>query len=261
MNFALPTLTLLFLLTPGLIFRRFYYTGEFSEEYFKATFSDLLTSTIIPSIFINFLAYCCVMKWYVLNTSTFSVLISGTDDADQINTALNSIYNFKGQLLLYLLLTCFLGAVFGIVTKYLVRKHKIDRRHQMFRFSNQWHYLFTAEILDFPGFRGLTDQVEIRYLDVLVDTAAGSIIYSGSLEHYILNKQGGIDSIYLSEVKRRYLNDDETVSKESSYYFLPGEFFIIPFNQIKNLHITYYAVETNQQIEQKVNNLDPSIIE
>lgn len=258
MSFALPTLTLLYLLTPGILFRRFYFTGEFSKQYFKATFSDLLISTILPSVLIQLASYSCVMDWYTLDTKVFSVLVSGTDDPQQINYALANIHDFKIQIVLYLVLTSSLGGLLGWISKLIVRKFKLDRRHKVFRFSNQWHYLFSGEILDYPKILGNSEDIGLRYVDILTDTQEGSVIYSGIVDEYILSKAGGMDSVYLSNVKRRYLKDDEHDSNTNPYYFLPGQFFIIPFSQIKNMHITYYSVTAESEIQEQANKIEPS---
>lgn len=252
MSLALPTLTLLFLLTPGIIFRRFYFTGEFSEEYFKSTFSELLFSTIFPSVIINLFCYCCVMYWYPLDVSTFAVLISGTDNSNEVSEALSNVYTHKAKIVSFLIFTTCLGGASGFFIKYRIRKQKIDRRHRMFRFANRWHYLLSGEILDYPDFPGRSEDVHLRYVDILVDTEEGSVLYSGVVKDYLLNKEGGLDSIYLSEAKRRYLKDDNLQSKPNTYYFLPGNLFVIPFEHIKNIHITYYSVRSRPQVQSQL---------
>ena len=61
-------------------------------------------------------------------------------------------------------------------------------------------------------------------------------------------KKGGIDRLYLKDVRRRYLKDDQLDADEhpDKYYFMPGQFFILPFSQIINLHITYYEVAVSE---------------
>ena len=64
----------------------------------------------------------------------------------------------------------------------------------------------------------------------------------GILADYILSKEGGLDRIYLRDVKRRYLVKDKPDNDENLYYQMPGEFFVISAQQIINIHITYYSV-------------------
>jgi hypothetical protein len=144
------------------------------------------------------------------------------------------------HILSYLAVACLIGVVGGFSFRLFVRNLKWDRKHKFFRFKNHWHYLFSGELLDFPHIPGVPEEVDLKYLDVLVDTDEGSILYSGYLSEYNLNTNGGIDSIYLTKAKRRFLKQD---GEENCHYEMPGEFFVIPFQQIKNLHITYYSVE------------------
>jgi hypothetical protein len=50
--------------------------------------------------------------------------------------------------------------------------------------------------------------------------------------------------IYLSEVKRRFLSQDNYDKEKPPHYFMPGKIFAIPYEKIENLHLTYYSVET-----------------
>lgn len=94
---------------------------------------------------------------------------------------------------------------------------------------------------------GKAEELDVTYIDALVKTDEGTIIYSGLLTEYVLSKEGGIDRLYLTDVKRRYLRDDhkQTPAIDQKYYFMPGQFFVLPFHQVINLHITYYTVVVN----------------
>ncbi len=256
MSFALSTLTLLYLIAPGLVARRFYFTGEFSQQFFKTTFADLLVSAIFPNVFIHCILYSIMQNWYVLNTNVFSALISGTDDPEKIKPALENIVAFKLHILLYLFVACLFGAIAGFFSRFLIRSNKWDRSHRILRFKNNWHYLFSGEILDYPGMPGNADEIDLKAVDVLVATDEGSILYSGTLKEYILNQQGGIDAIYLGDgVRRRFLKDDN--NEDDCYYHMPGDIFMIPYNEIKNIHITYYAVEIeDKDLQNEFDNTD-----
>jgi len=154
--------------------------------------------------------------------------------------------------------------VTGFLSKWVVRKLKLDRKIKLFRFQNEWHYIFSGEILDFPKVSGEADDIDCSYVDALVRTDEGTVIYSGLLTDYILTKEGGIDRIYLSSVKRRFLKDDILNGPESQteqkpedpddkrYYYLPGQFFIIPYNMVINLHITYYKFTITSDLKEMI---------
>ena len=138
----------------------------------------------------------------------------------------------------------------GKSSKTIVRDLKIDRRIKLFRFQNYWHYLLTGEVLEFPRVHmSSTGTPDLTFVDALVHTHEGSIIYKGILEEYSLTKTGsGLETITLSNVKRRYLKSDSASrllffrKKQNPYYEIPGELFVIRYNMIINLNVTYYKV-------------------
>ena len=109
------------------------------------------------------------------------------------------------------------------------------------RFKNEWHYLVTGEILDFPHVPGEANTVDFVWVDLMVQTQEGTLLYTGVLNDYILSKENGLDRIYLSEVVRRYLTDD--YNKDRQEYEMPGNFMVFPFDKVLNMNITYYQIE------------------
>lgn len=258
MNIALATLTLLVILYPGFLFRRFYFTEEFSKEYFKQSVTDLIFSSIVPGFLIHFFGYLFFLQGRTeIDVFTIGTLLSGTSDPVKVTQAFKAVYEKALTIISYFIGVSIIGMIAGLLAKLIVRNFKLDRKFKLFRFQNEWHYIFSGEILDFPKVPGKAEDVDFSYIDVLVKTNEGTVIYSGLLADYILTKDGGIDRIYLTEVKRRSLKDDliynpdddanntATAPPDNRYYYLPGQFFIIPYNQIINLHITYYKVTVN----------------
>lgn len=245
MNFALPTLVLLILLIPGFLFRRFYYSGEFSKEYFKQNFTDLILPSLILSGIINTFCYTAIyfLGYHSEAVPSIAVLLSGTTDSIRVSSAIQILFLNLYPGLSYFLFTGVMGAVTGFLSKYLVRTYKLDRKYKLFRFQNEWHYLFSGEILDFPDIKGSAHTADFTFVDALVNTSEGSVIYTGCLSAYVLSSSTGIDRLYLSDTRRRYLKDDVKQNGQERYYEMPGEFFVLFANQIINLHISYYSVD------------------
>ncbi len=256
MNVALSTLILFLFLIPGFLFRRFYYTGEFSKQYFKQNFTDLIFPTLIPSLLFHAVGIYLINHGplannYILNVEVISGLISGVANYDQVNHSLHNIYTYSDAILGYFFYISLLSGATGFLVRVLVRNLKLDRKLKIFRFQNEWHYIFSGEILDFPRVPGKAEDLDFTYVDALVKSDEGTIIYSGLLTEYVLSKEGGIDRLYLTDVKRRYLRNDEKEKpgEESKYYYMPGQFFVLPFQHVINLHITYYTVEVSSTKE------------
>src|SRR3954462_6028356 len=116
MNIALATLTLLIILYPGFLFRRFYFTEEFSKEYFKQSVTDLIFSSILPGIFIHFLGYLIFIKGRnQIDVFTIGTLLSGTSDAEKVTRAFTAIYHNAANIIIYFLGVSFIGMVTGFL--------------------------------------------------------------------------------------------------------------------------------------------------
>ncbi|RFM28006.1 hypothetical protein [Deminuibacter soli] len=261
MNIALATLVLLIVLYPGFLFRRFYYTAEFSKEYFKQTLTDLVFASILPGFIIHIIGFELFVRGrYTFDVQTLGTLLSGTTDAGRVTGAFNGIGQHAVLIIEYFAGVSILAIAGGLLTKQFVRRLKLDRKFSLFRFQNEWHYVFSGEMLDFPDIPGTAENVDFKYVDVLMRSDEGTVIYMGVLSHYTLNKEGGIDRIYLSDVSRRYLREDEapaTGKPDNRYYDLPGEFFIIPYNLVLNMHITYYSLDLTPEKEQEIKDVTP----
>jgi hypothetical protein len=121
MDFALTTILLIFLLLPGLAFRRFYYTEEFSKEYFKESIPNFFFSTAIPSTILHIVGWQFAKQWYSFDTLTLGILFSGSDDPDHIKKAFDSIYSYILPIISYFSFLCLIAMISGKVCKALVR--------------------------------------------------------------------------------------------------------------------------------------------
>jgi hypothetical protein len=137
--------------------------------------------------------------------------------------------------------------------------NKWDRRYKDLRFQNSWHYILKGEFFDFPRSaydleEDTVEAIELVYVDVLIKTDEGTIIYDGILVDYELSKDGGLDNISLKEVQRRYLKDDpgnENIwPSKSKYYEIPGHILILKYSEIINLNFSYYKIVYDEKTEE-----------
>lgn len=128
----------------------------------------------------------------------------------------------------------------GHISRFVVRRLKLDRRIRLFRFSNEWHYLLSGEFLDFPEVPDHPEEVSFKLVNVLVSTGGQQIIYVGELIHFTLSDEGGLDNIVLKDAERRLIQDDQ---KEDRYYKIPGRYITIPYKTIININIRYFYLE------------------
>lgn len=114
------------------------------------------------------------------------------------------------------------------------------------RFNNDWHYVLSGRNLNTDD-TGPVQEVKAVYVDVLVETKEGSVLYCGLLDEFYLSEDG-VDRICLYEVYRRRFDQDIKDSErmpnksfDERYYKMPGDLFVIPYSQIRNLNLTYYG--------------------
>ena len=213
---------------------------------------DGVTSTILPSLVIHFVAYYLFVQWnYTIDIKTISILVSGTDDVSTVHHALESIQGNFSAVLNYFLVVNMLSFISGYLWKSIVRGYYLDSKFKILRFKNEWHYIFSGEILNFPKIPGQSRDIGFAYVDVVTEIDGEGYLYSGILMEYILSKEHILETICLANVRRRKISEE--VQSENDYYYIPGNFIIFKYNHIQNLNITYYnweEVGSNGEITQ-----------
>jgi hypothetical protein len=254
-NLALSTFILFLILLPGIFFRRFYYTQEFSTEYFKQTFLEIFLSGFIPSILIHALWYFFAGFFgYYVDLELFGNLLTNNPNSD----VFNNLKEFAQPILWYHLSMWGGSAAIGALSKQVVRTSGLDRRMSLLRFQNSWHYIFTGEFFEFPNSnKSLTEDrvedIELVYIDALVQTQEGSVLYEGILVDYELSKEGGLESVSLDQVQRRFLRDDRRKSfKVPKHYQIPGDLLLLKYSEIKNLNLSYYTLDRGNQEDELI---------
>jgi hypothetical protein len=260
MDIALSTIIIFIFLLPGLTFRRFYFTEEFSKQYFKISFFELFIASFLPSFFFHFIWINLIkISSYRVDLRIIGQILTSKDYPKE---AFENIQENLIAIILYLITILVFAAFSGRFCKLFIRRNKLDRTRKIFRFQNSWHYVFTGEFFEFPraAFDLIEDNVEdieFFYIDALIQLNEGAVIYDGILVDYELSKEGGLDTITLKEVRRRFIKDDpsyrknngldctefEVESASNGYYYIPGHILILPYEKILNFNISYYKIE------------------
>lgn len=175
MNLAFSSLVIFFLFVPGILFRRFYFTEEFSKQYFKPSFTELLISSFFPGILIHALVLVVYPLGYKIDYYIFGLILLGNSEDQLIQEIVSNIDHYSSEIFWYFSASILFGIVLGRLTKTIIRRTLLDRRYKLFRSKNEWHYLFSGEILDFPRVSGSYEDVDFRYVDALVQTNEGGV--------------------------------------------------------------------------------------
>ncbi len=262
MNLVFGSILLFILISPGLIFRFSYLQGTYAKLTFKVSAVEEIFWALVPALFFQLIAILFVER--ILNTSVrldiVYQLVTGNKDAD--------FTIIRGSLIFFLLYTFILlivSVASGIILRKIIRIYKLDLYLQFLRFGNEWHYLFSGEILYLTK-NVDASKIALIQVDVVVNSSEGNMIYSGTLQNFYLSKDNGLDRIYLRNVYRRKLKDDLGPNQhnvgylerhlDERYYAMPGDLFVVTYDDIINLNITYYFMpnEATEALEENESN-------
>lgn len=277
MNFLFGALLLIIILLPGVVLRASYLSTSYGKRTFKLSVADELILSLIPTLLLQGIFYA-VTNYFIINVDEQRLFYLFTN-SDKVFAQPLPDWNIL-LFLAYTLVTCTAAALLGVWARKWVQRKKLFIKYPILRFYNDWHYIFRGIILDFPGHEGDAGSVNNVWVDVITINKDDAYIYSGFLKEYYLTKDDGLDRIYLSNVRRRKLVQDaetgiagmppgagiEDLSSalgnvevdydavlqkggdvdqiaafvDDRYYFMPGDYFVIPYSEIKNINVTYY---------------------
>ncbi len=151
MQITLGFLILTFLiLFPGLIYRRFFYFGEFSKQ-FDANHSliSLLASASIPGIILLLISFFTYDK--LITPIDLGAVIDKFKDISnpeykfqlENDTPIKELLNAKVvPFMLFLYSICL---ILGIISGRMIRFSGLDIKFKLLRFHNSWFYLITGK--------------------------------------------------------------------------------------------------------------------
>ena len=236
----------LVLIVPGMIFRRCYFLSEFSKQIsIGEPVLNTMAYAIIPGALIQVVGVYCYSTW---RSPVSSERISGIYDFLAGNQGINKFSDafLKEDIYFYLILVYLVSGLLGFMFYLSVRFLKLDRKIKLLRFKNQWAYVFSSEILEFPKLRKLHPQsIQVatkgKYLfpnvDVLTRTGNDTTLYSGILKDYDIDRRdiNKLSRVYLFEANRYKRGEDGVMERKP----IPGDYLIINGDEIINLNIRY----------------------
>jgi hypothetical protein len=251
-NIAFPSILLLFLSVPGIVLRRSYFAGRFSINFIETNIINEIVYSVIPAVVLHIGYIILIQQFtsYEILVDHFGYLVAGGNDKSYLNEIFSSTKIHLLPILLYNLSLIFIAFILGTVGRNIVRSLAWDRKTDFFRFSNQWHYLFTGEFLDSKELGwDYHNKIDFILVDILVDVNGQSVIYSGKLEDYFLKPGGGLDRIIIKYPSKKTFS----VNGEDDLRDIPGNYLTIPFNRITNINTQYFNLDMleddNQSIE------------
>jgi hypothetical protein len=153
LNFAFNTVLLFLIFFSGLAFLRAYHSKEFSKNYIKKNTFDELVGGIFSGIFFQIVSVLYLTKYHEVqfDFKSLGFLLIGAKDDANISSSFLNVQSHIWKIFQYNICVIGFAAICGLVCRYLVRWLKLDRKWHFFRFSNEWHYILSGEILEFPS--------------------------------------------------------------------------------------------------------------
>jgi hypothetical protein len=268
MSLIFGSVFLFILISPGLLFRFSYLQGTYAKLNFSVSAVEEIFWAVVPTFFLHSVAILLIeslMNYSIRLDILYQLMIGETSDFEVVR---KSLFPFLAYLAIVIAISIFSGSML----RFVIRKLRLDFYLSFLRLGHEWHYLLSGEILNYPKRNTRSSSLKFlrKYLkalgrpskkiqwiqiDALMSSSEGDVIYSGILNEYYLSRDNRLDRIYLSEVYRRKFKKDLELDEEEServqhlddrYYSMPGDLFVIQYDKVLNLNITYYSDELEE---------------
>ena len=291
MSITLGSLILFVLIIfPGIVFRRLYFTGEFSKQFDHSTIWKLLYNSIVAGIIIQFLSILTanyIFKYHLSFDKIFSIIhdLSNSKQSAKMNPVTNQFLreNFN-EFIAYFFLVLLVAGLSGYILNQIVRFFDLDVKIKLFRYRNQWYYVFSGKILRFKKFKEAISTTNASEDDIDITKpilTVGNILvrlneqqtclYTGFIVDYDLkpNNISELQRIYLAEISKKSFRKPGEISDSKNYpRNIPGKFFVIPGKDIINYNINYIPslvqiakIERRKEILSKIKQIVWGIID
>lgn len=243
MNVALPAFIIFLLLLPGFVFRAHLKRAErTSLDY--SPFGEIAAEAILWALLAH-LAWLSFAFFFFHRTFDPEVLLRllASDAIGQARATSAVAQNF-GWISTYFVTLLFASYAAPKIVRHLVSKYRLDRDSApfsaVFRFHHApWYYLLTGA--DFEA----EAAPDFIVLSAIVEVAGEAILYTGLLDEFFVNSDGGLDRLVLQSVMRRPIAADKVPTKpeewhdSSRFYPIEGDYFVLRYSEAITLNVRY----------------------
>lgn len=239
-NIALSTVFyIMIFIFPGIIFRKFYFRGNFTRQFSQGNIFERFILTLFFSIIsislsvgvILFFRYILEIRF--LNSISYKTIINILNNikAEKIPDEFKTnAFDFLVLASLIYAISAFLGALLHS----LVVIFKLDIIFPVFRFNHPWHYIVTGKTME-----KIKDK---KYLytnvDVLINDGYKNTMFSGVLYDILLEKETNkVESILVKDCYKYHFPEEN--SKEYEKKLIPGSVMCFSRENIVNFNLTH----------------------
>lgn len=262
-------------LFPGVLFRKFYFFGQFGNQFEQGN----LLERFLWSLFLSFVCLTSVSIFFFLLEYLFNLHPLESINFEKISTIFESLsknefptsFSNKSDFLNFLILIFiiyFISASLGYITHNIIRTFAFDR-FSIFKFKNNWHYLSQAYKAN--GVNRKIGDVYTTFIDVLAKNNTKEELYRGILNNIILDKDDKLENIVLSNTYKfisiekietekidaieESINNEENIftlhreysNKKVYKKSIDGNLLVLANENIININFTY--VKTSNKVK------------
>ncbi len=245
MNIALSAVAISILLIPPVAFYLSLYAGNFPKpspkfSLFEGILASAVISLLIHAIAISFLS----------SEIRFDILIKvlGGDLKNLENTIRNpefkqAIKDFAVYNAVLILIMLLLGRGLRLILQF----RDLHATNDLYNLYNKWWYFFN-------GFHADIEAFDLVFIDAVMDTKDGTMIYSGFLVHFE-TKDGLLDRIYLQDTIRRdfkrYDSEKSThlINEAGAPIQIPGKTFSLKYENVINLNVDFILLNEDNMVK------------
>jgi hypothetical protein len=246
MNIALSAVVIIILLLPPIAFYLSFNLGTFPKAGPKFGLVEGAMYSALISILIHAIALVIIPG--EIRFDILALLLGG-----DLKTFGSSVSNrsFHTMFLSFAWYNAILNIsliLLARICRLLVQRLGWHVNSAFFRMYNYWWYLFRGYKVDEVIDRRRPLEFDIVFVDVLVNTNSGTMIYSGYLLDYICFEES-LDRIYLSETIKREFKINQFNEKGNILVNEPGEpkeidgnTMVIPYASIINMNLHFITL-------------------
>lgn len=251
-NIALSSIVyLMVFLFPGIIFRKFYFRGEFIKEFQQGNLMERLLWSIFCSIL------CLLVSLLVYYISKFKLQIPllssiSYETVKDVFSTLSSnklperevLKNTYKDFIILISGVYVISMILGSTFSWFVTFFNLDVQVGVLRYRNYWYYLIKGKLNKVEkGDRGQKKRYFSTMADVLVNDGKENILYQGYVDNYYTNgNTNNLESIILKDA-HKFVKDVNT----NSFIKTPitGNAFTIHSDRIININLVYFYKDRN----------------
>jgi len=268
-NIALGALILALLLFPAIAFR---FAINKSAQLKELVGTLSITDSFWAFLFVPLLIHGSAMSFIQLfmykriGEIRFDILYQVVIGNKDLVVHNREFYNYVAQFLNYTWICILLGYLLGYGFAWLEDRGRRLEYSFIEKFTlsrllgldnNNWYALLDERPGMRKGRKARSEKIDLVYVNILAYTRETTTIYSGLLyDYYFKHRSKELGHLVLQHAVRRDLRKEQTASyREDGLQTIntysnsmgasrkvPGEYFIIPAEQIRNLNITYFEI-------------------